>query len=310
LIEADSGGPGDVAGIAIGQGSATGTFLNNTVFSGPYVFGLSGVDIANGQPASFTSAGVFSADGAGDFTNSYLDAVFESLTSPTTGLPAQLSGAFHGFYTVSFQGSGRIHSGIYGFANPNAPFQPFLIFYLTGNGNPALVLASGDINFNFPFIATGVAYPQSSTVAFSGNYGVNFTQQQNGTEYDGTAIMSVTPPTLSGVADAGSSTDQAFTGSFSSQSCSNVAAGCFSGSFTNATGEAAFVGTNATNPTAPVAFTSDFYLIDQNHGFFVENDLAQQSQPQVSLGFFETQTAPQTPSATQATGLRSKRRSQ
>ena len=310
LIESDSAG--FVAGPAIGQGgpagsagSTTGTFVSSS-FSGPYVFGLSGVDVTSLLPDTFTSAGVFSADGTDVIANDYMDAVFAALISPTTSSPAQLSGAYKGYYEVS--PSGRTFSEIYGFASPNGPFQPHFIFYLTGNGNPALVLASGDINFNFPFIATGVAYSQASTVAFSGNYGVNFTQQQTGTEYDATAIMSVTPPTMSGVADVGSTTDQAFTGTFSSQSCSNVAAGCFSGSFTNATGEAAFVGTNATNPTAPVALTADFYLIDQNRGFFVENDLAQQSQQQVSLGFFETQTALQVPSATQATGRASKRR--
>jgi hypothetical protein len=304
LIESDSGG--FLAGIAMGQGSSTGTFLNSS-FSGPYVFGLKGVDVTSGLPDTFTSAGVFSSDGAGDLTDGYMDAVFATLISPITSLPAQLSGAFKGGIVVLE--TGRAHAGIYGFAAPNSAFQPFFIFYLTGNGNPPLVLATGDVSFNFPLIATGVAYPQSSTVAFSGTYGLNFTQQQNGTEYDGTAIMSVTPPLLSGVADVGPSTDQAFTGTFSTQSCSNVAIGCFSGSFSNATGTSAFVGTNATNPTAPVAFTADFYLIDQDHGFFVENDLAQQSQQstaQVSLGFFATETAVQAPSATRATGRRSK----
>jgi hypothetical protein len=302
LIESDSGGAGDVAGLAIGQGPATGSFVNDAAFSGPYVFGVSGVDLANGQPDTLTSAGVVSPDGAGNLTDGYMDTAFQSLFSPTTGLPAQISGSFKGSYSGTTTGSGRFHSLLYGFANPNGPFQPVFIFYLTGNGNPALVLASGDSSFNFPFLGTGFAYPQSNTLTFSGAYGLNFTQQ-NGSESDGTAVMTVTPPSLSGVADVGPSVDQAFTSTVSSQNCSAVAAGCFAGSFANVAGSSAFQGNNAANPNAPVAFTADFYLIDQNHGFFIENDLLVQQQ--VSLGFFATETAPQTPSAS---GKSSKRR--
>jgi len=143
-------------------------------------------------------------------------------------------------------------------------------------------------------IGTGIAYPQSNNLTFSGSYGMNFVQQ-NGSESDGTAIMTVNSSALSGVADVGPSVDQAFTGTISSQSCSSLAAGCFSGSFANAAGASAFQGNNFTNPNAPVAFTADFYMIDQGHGFFIENDLLVQQQ--VSLGFFATETAPQTPSA-------------
>jgi len=290
LIESDSGGGGTVAGLAIGQGPATGSF-DDSAFSGPYVFGVSGVDLSNVQPATLTSAGVISADGAGKLLNGYTDTAFQSLFSPTTGSPAQISGACNGNYSVGL--GGRVHSGIYGFAGSNNLFQPIFIFYLTGSGGPALVLASGDLNFSYPFLGTGIAYPQSNTLTFSSSYGLSFTQQ-NGSEVDGTAVMTVTPPSLAGVADVGPSVGQAYTGTISSQSCSAVAAGCFSGSFVNAAGSSAFQGTNAANPNAPVAFTADFYMIDQNHGFFIENDLLVQQQ--VSLGFFTAETAPQTPS--------------
>ena len=302
LIESDSGGGGTVAGLAIGQGSATGSFLDNSAFSGAYVFGITGVDLSNGQPGSLTSAGVMSADGAGKLTNGYADTAFQSLFSPTTGLPAQISGDCKGNYSAAM-GSGRIRASISGFASPNSPFQPVFIFYLTGNGNPALVLAAGDSNFNFPFLGAGIAYPQSNTLTFSGPYGLNF-MQQNGSESDGTAIMTVNSSALSGVADVGPSVDQGFTGTISSHSCSALAAGCFSGSFANGTGASAFQGNNFTNPNAPVAFTADFYMIDQDHGFFIENDLLVQQQ--VSLGFFATETAPQTPSAVR--GLSKRRR--
>lgn len=293
LIESDNGGAGSVAGLAIGQGSATGTFLDNSLFSGAYVFGVTGVDLSISQPDTFTSVGVVSANGAGQFINGYGDTAFQSLFSPTTGLPAQISGAFKGDYSVS-GGTGRVRSPIFGFASPNNLFQPVFTFYLTGNGNPALVLAAGDINFNYPFLGTGIAYPQSNTLSFSGSFGLNF-MQQNGLESDGTAVMTVNSSGLSGVADVGPSTDQAFTGTVSSLSCSTVAAGCFSGSFTNAAGTSAFQGNNFTDPNNPVAFTADFYMIDQNHGFFIENDLFVQQQ--VSLGFFASDTPPQTPAA-------------
>ncbi len=306
LIESDNGGIGAVAGLAIGQGSATGTFVDDTSFSGPYVYGVLGVDLASGAPDTFTSAGVISANGAGLLMNGYTDTAFQSLFSPTTGLPAQISGACNGNYSDG-GGTGRVHAGIYGFASPNGPFRPIYIFYLTGNGNPALVLAATDTNLDFPFLGTGIAYPQSSTLTFSGNYGLNFTQQ-NGTEYDGTGVMNVTLPTFSGLADVGANAPgQGFTGTVSSQPCSGVAVGCFPGAFVNSPGPLPpFQGTNISNPNAPVAFTADFYMIDQNHGFFIENDLQAQSAPQVSLGFFETAVAPQTP-PTAAVGKLSKR---
>ena len=42
-----------------------------------------------------------------------------------------------------------------------------------------------------------------------------------------------------------------------------------------------------------IAFTSDIYMIDSTRGFFVENDLAQQSTPQVSFGYFAVSQLPQ-----------------
>lgn len=292
LIENDNFGGGSVAGLSIGQGSATGTFLDDSAFSGPYVFGVTGVDLSNGQPGTLTSAGVVTADGIGK-VNGYTDTAFQSLFSPSTGLPALISGSFNGNYSIA-NGSGRAHTGFYGFVNPNNLFQPIFIFYLTGNGNPALVLASGDVNFNYPFLGTGIAYPQSSSLSLSGTYGLNFTQQ-NGTESDGTAVMSVTSASFSGSADVGPSIDQAYTGTINSQNCSVLVVGCFTGSFANAAGSSAFQGSNAANPNLPVAFTADFYMIDQSRGFFIENDLLVQQQ--VSLGFFATQTAIHTLSA-------------
>ncbi len=295
LIESDNGGFGAVSGLALGQGSATGTFTDDSAFSGTYVFGVLGVDPANPSllPATLTSAGVVSPDGAGDLTNGFTDTVFQSLTSVTTGLPVQVSGTFGGTYTVQPTGPGRIRAILNGFTSPNRTFAPQYIFYLAGNGNPALVLAAGNSGgTNYPFIAAGIAYPQSASLTFSGDYGLNYVQENGSTEFDGTGQMAVTSPAFSGFADSGFNVDQGFSGNFGSQSCSTTVVGCFSGSF-NTGSSSAFQGSNSI--VSNVTFTADFYMIDQTQGFFVENDLAQQASAQVSFGYFATSVLPSAP---------------
>jgi hypothetical protein len=173
----------------------------------------------------------------------------------------------------------------------NGFYRPALIFYLSGNGSPALVLAAGDPNsaiYPYPFFATGIAYPQAtSSLTLSGGYGLGFAQE-NGTEYNGTGLMNVSAPSFAGTVDVGPSTDQGFTGTFSSTSCSSGVNGCFAASFANAVGSTGLQGTNSS-----AAFMSDIYMIDSTQGFFVENDLAQQSTPLVSLGYFSAATLPQ-----------------
>lgn len=59
--------------------------------------------------------------------------------------------------------------------------------------------------------------------------------------------------------------------------------GCFAGTFSNVK-SAAFVGTPPTKDA--YAFAADSYIIDADHGFFVETDLPQQQTPQVSFGYY------------------------
>jgi hypothetical protein len=301
LIEDDQAGTGSVAGLALGQGSSTGSL---TTFSGTYVFGLLGVDFTTGLPDTFTSAGVVTANGAGDLTNGYADTAFQALTSPVTGLPAAISGTFEAVYNTSPNGIGRFPAFLTGFPTPNGPYHPELIFYLTGPNSPALVLGYGNTTatYPFPFSATGIAYPQANgPFTFSGSYGLYFAQQ-NGTEFDGTAEMNVSSSSFSGVTDVGSDTDQAFTGTVSSQSCSSTVSGCFSGTFANGSGETGFQGTNLNN--SAIAFAADFYMIDSTQGFFVETDLQQQALPQVSLGYFAASTLPSQAAAKIKTGTK------
>jgi hypothetical protein len=298
LIESDNGsgtGFGSTSGLAIGQGNATGTFADNASFSGTYVFGLSGVDLSNEniEPSTLTAAGVFTADGSGNLTNGFTDtflllnAVQGTSTQPQTG--AQISGSFGGTYSVDSSGTGRA-SLTFNNLNPAPRFgyQPIIFFYLTGNGNPPLVLQGGDTHY--PLVGTGIAYPQTTPLTFSGDYGFSFTQQ-NGNENDGTAQMDANPAAipaaLSGLADInlgfGPNPDQPFTGIFSTPASN----GLFPGTL---------VGTN-NDILSSVVFTPqiavDYYIIDPSHGFFIETDLVTQGAQQngqISMGYYAERT--------------------
>src|SRR5207302_3085196 len=76
LIESDIDGTGAgfgaTAGVAIGQGAATGTFTANKSFAGKYVFGILGEDLS-GLPSSLASVGKFSADKNGNLNSGFND---------------------------------------------------------------------------------------------------------------------------------------------------------------------------------------------------------------------------------------------
>jgi hypothetical protein len=296
LIESDQNGQGSVAGVAIAQGASTGTYTSPASFTGTYVLGLLGVDYASGQPDTFTAASVIGANGAGSLQTGYADVAFQTLASLITGNQGtQISGTFSGSYASGLDG--RYEAYLARFASPYSLFYPQFIFYLGTPNSPAVVLASASSTTTpaFPFVAVGIAYPQSQNpLNFSGSYGLYFSQQ-NGTEYDGTGVMNVASSSITGTMDVGPSIDQAFTGTSSSTSCSSAVSGCFPASFANATGSSAFVGTNLNIPG--ISFTTDIYMIDSTQGFFVENDVPQQSSPQVSLGYFSAATAPQSSAA-------------
>lgn len=297
LIETDATagtGFGLTAGIAAGQGPSTGSFVDNTAFSGTYVFGVLGTDLSNSNlaPATLTEAAVVSADGSGSLNSGYTDtflAVNTIQQNPVSG--AQISASFNGTFAVDATGTGRTVLTVANFnPAPKKGYQPVLIAYLTGSGsadNP-LVLEGGDSHY--PSVGSGIAYQQSGALTFSGDYGFNFTQEQSGTgENDGTAPMSASAGTLAGYADVdlgfSENTDQPFTGTFASPA-------------TNGLSKGTLVGTN-NNVVTSVVFTPqigvDYYVIDSGHGFFIETDLINAQAPeqtgQVSLGYW----APRTP---------------
>jgi hypothetical protein len=280
LIESDntSGiGVGSTAGIAIGQGSATGTFIDDTSFNGTYAFGVLGTDLTAFLPSTATSVGVFTADGAGNLTNGFTD-TFLLLGPQASG--TQISGSFGGKYFTDAHGTGRIRSTFTGFVPPPIPVPSLVFFmYLTGNGNPPLIMAGPSVNY--PYLGAGIAYPQSTAGAtFTGPYGFTITQQ-NFAESDGIGQMVADPATnaLSGIVD--------FNSSFNP-----TAGNLFSGTFANPGANGRFAGTLTGDILDFFPFAVDFFSIDPGHGFFVETDLLDPNNPSgvVSFGYYAART--------------------
>jgi hypothetical protein len=310
LIETDtasgSASPfGRTAGLAIGQGTATGTFTTSASLSGTYVFGIPGTDLSEfdalfgflSTPATLTSAGLFTADGAGNLTNGFADTFLALNTVQGTALVpqtgAQISAPFTGTYSVDSTGTGRASSTAITFnPEPKDNYLPTFFFYLTGNGGPALVLESGDTHY--PSIGAGIAYPQATgTAAFSGDYGITFTQELSGSsENDGAgpfnANATSTPPSLAGITDVnigfGANQDQPFAGTFATPSASGPFPGVLVGANTTLITSVAFVPQIAVN----------YYFVDPTQGFFIETDLVNGATPeqpgQVSIGYYEVRT--------------------
>jgi hypothetical protein len=317
LIESDNTatttGFASTSGLAIAQASgAYGTFGNGSL-SGNYTFGITGVDLyqSNLVPATLTAAGVFTADGQADgaltsgFTDTFLQLNCVQQSCKIGGIEgAQISAAFTGIYAVDSASascgadSGTVVSGT-GRAcltpanfipGPSPSYNPQLFLYLTGltgSSQPAaLVLGLGAVgaspNLHYPWIGSGLAYAQTTaTPALSGLYGASFTQE-NGSETDGTAQMTVNSantPALSGTADASFQLGNGFLGIFGTATSNNLPGALYA------------------NPEAPIAsvFTNqiavDYYSIDSNQGFFVETDLVNgpYQTGQVTLGYYATQ---------------------
>jgi hypothetical protein len=287
LIESDNpvgtGGLGSTSGLAIGQGSATGTFNGDAALSGTYVFGVPGQDLTNSSsyfPASATSVGVFTADGAGNFTSGITDTFLqENATEGTTG--SQISASFGGVYTAAHYGIGHVRAVFEKFVpQPTGGLSTLFFFFLTGNGSPALVLASGNINYGF--LGAGIAYPQAAApLIFGGTYGINLTQQNGTMENAGDGPITATSSagTLSGFLDIDTdflpSPDTPFTGTVAGAPDANGrSAGTFTGPFIFS------------------PFAAEYYAIDSGHGLFVETDLTNVTTPTgvVSFGYYTPRT--------------------
>jgi hypothetical protein len=281
LIESDdtNGASGFLtAGIAVSQGSAAGTFTSASL-SGPYVFGVLGYDINAASPSSFTSASVVNADGAGNLTG------ISDTLSPSLGA-SFIADKLTGKYLVDTTLIGRADLSPR-FSGPITPKpQATVLFYLTGNGTPALALWSEGGDANFPAVGTGTAYPQAANAAaFSfgdpETYGLSFTQNASYTEVDGsgnmTSIISGVTGTLSGTVDDLNNTTLLNGGTpFILSDTFTLPAdgfGRIAGTFLHVSGTG----------LSPGPFV-EYYLINDNQGYFVETDFSNTSA--VTLGSF------------------------
>jgi len=273
LIESDNTGSGagfgSTAGVAISQGAGAGTFTSNQSFAGTYVFDIGGEDLT-GLPASLASVGQFSADANGNLNNGYNDEFL-------SGFLIGISDSFTGTYLLDPSGTGRVDSSIT-FTNNGA--GPELIFYLTGNGNPPLVL---DADANLGSVGVGLANVQAAPpLAFNGPYGLKFTQGNGEAENDATGQITVngTADTLAGFIDTDldlfPQPDSVLTGTFPAFSNSGRSTGTLNNTFFPTTG------------SAPNTIQVAYYLIDSGHGFFIETDSSITGE--LTFGYFATRT--------------------
>lgn len=274
LIESDITGTGlgfgTTAGVAISQGSAAGTFTNSNSFVGTYVFDIQGQD-SSGAPDTLNSYGLLSADGNGNLNSPYDDEYLSSGSFSQTGGPYGFTDSFTGTYTLSPPGTGRADTNSSITFTTQGP-GPQLIFYLTGSGNPPLVLDADDNSNSVGLlsIGTGLCHPKAAQpFSFNGRYGVEFTDGQGVGVVPNTATGQVNAKasagTLSGIVDTNSSftpqPDFPLTGVFGDISSS----GRFTGTLVN---------TFFASPTSvPGAVAVAFYPVDDNLIFFTETDL-------------------------------------
>lgn len=276
LIESDdlAGTSGFLtAGIAVGQGSAAGTFTNASL-SGNYVFGVLGYDIFYGFPESFTSAAVLTADGNGNLTAGITDTFI-----PSSGL-AYTASALKGTYSVDTGLIGRVDlAPKFESLNGNPGLNPHILVYLTGNGTPPLVLWSMGANPSFPTVGTGIGYPQaaSASTLSLGNpetYGLIYTENNFG-EIDGNGEVQ---STVNGVAGMLTGNVEDFNNNDFIQSPLTPISDAFrlpADSFGRISG--------ALNNTSGSSNVFEYYLVDNNHSFMIETDLINTGQ--VGFGY-------------------------
>ena len=285
LVESDingtGGGFGATAGIAIGQGNATGSFTSDSSFAGTYVFHSEGQD-PSGLPLSLASAGLFTADSNGNLTSGYDDevlsifgaAVSDSLINSTYGLSAGGIGRVDSFLNFAVSGAG-----------------PELIFYLTGNGNPALVLDFDDNSNSIAFgsIGAGAAFVQAAPpFTFNGKYGVELAEVNSGGGQNTATGQIVASSGSNSITEGLVDTNQGFQLAFVPGE-NNPS--MLTGSFGAASANGRFTGT-LSNTYFPAA-TSDvisgaFYPVDSGLIYFIETDFALSQE--LTYGYFASRT--------------------
>jgi hypothetical protein len=253
------------AGQAIGQGAATGTFADDTSFSGDFVFGISG----DSAPGATAFAAQITADGSGGLTG--------TMDQNLGGVVNTGDNAFTGTYTVDVTTPGNT-----GRTTATTTFTtstlagPTLIFYLTStdNSTPPLV-----INTDTFSDGAGIALPQSGP-AFDGAYALNFSASTgtdaSGQETDGTAqITSDGSAAFSGTGDINVEDNSVAPPTFT-QDPGETVSGTFTASADGTPGRF-----DSTLTVGSDTFGTELYVADPTQGFIIEND-----DVQVALGLF------------------------
>jgi hypothetical protein len=277
LIETDNTNSatavGSTSGVAVGQGSATGTFTAGQAFAGTYVFGILGQDFS-GLPTSMASTGTVTADASGNLSGGFADEF-------VLGSAKYITDSLTGTYTLDPSGTGRIDTQITFTRHEPAPE---LIFYLAGNGNTPVVLS---VDPTLGALGSGLANPQTaSKISFNGKYGMSFTQgvSASAAENDSTAQITATGAkgALSGIVDS----DIDFNGLLNSP---------LTGTFIPGTAASLFSGT-MTDPFFPTptptsvenTVSMDYFLIDSTQGYFIETD--SEISAVLTFGYFAART--------------------
>lgn len=282
LIETDTNpnsGTGSVygvtAGIAVGQGAATGKFTTNKAFSGRYAFGVFGEDTSQ-SPSTLSVAGVITA-GAGNLSG-YLDEFQYQF-----GSDLYIGDHFTATFSIDAAGTGRVDtlSPVTGtalsFNNPNNGTGPELVFYVNGTGNPVLILdADAEPNYAGGGAGTGVAYPATTGSSFAGDYAVSLAQNFNSSQVDssgqicanGSSIVcpSGSPNTLSGILDMNSGFSPLGSSPLTDGFQATKIAGRLAGTLANGN-----FFSNVSNSTGG-QISAAYYIIDSGHGFVIETD--------------------------------------
>jgi hypothetical protein len=229
---------------------------------------LAGEDSTTATLYSSTVAGVFSADGQGHISSGYADefanfvGLSNNISSATKTQKVDSLGRV--VFPIKFKGGGD---------------GPKFVFYLTGNGNPALVLNS-DLNFNNPngfAVGDGLAYPAASQVALSGRYGISYAENLGGSENDASGAITAngSAQTLSGTVDTNfffaPAWDTPLTGTFQTDPVANR-----------------LTGTLANQWIASATMNVAYYMIDSNHAYLIETDGNDTGQG--TLGFVTNRT--------------------
>jgi len=259
LVEIDNN-LGNTAGVAIGQGAASGTLTQPQAFSGPFVMTAIG---ANPLGSSLTSPFAFAAQ----FTAASGGIQNGSSAVNNAGNPS--SGVVSGGYSVDPGGTGRVALTLAG----NTSVLSNYILYLSGGSDPALVLGVDPRG-----VVAGFAYAQAvgpfSTSSFQGSYALNFTS------------LDPSSPAEDDV------TGQAFADGAGNLSATldinanrSVLSGVESAGNFNSNGAGGFSGSMASIPTGTREFT--YYVVSASQVVFIEADSAG-----VALGLFQLQVPP------------------